>query len=1356
MKKTIDILLLEDDPADAKLIQVKIEEADLAFRTTCVRTREEFDDALRLGRCDIILADYRLPKYDGMSALRLAQERCPEIPFIFVSGTMGEEVAIEALTQGATDYVLKHNLARLPAAVMRALTEAQTRLERKQAQEALQRSNEMLRAIIEAAPVAIIALDLDGRVQSVWNPAAEKMLGWSEQEVMGKPLPTVPASRQGEFKRFMEQLRRGMSLDGIDVRRQRRDGTPIDYSIYASPLCDAQGRISGNLAVLVDITERRRSSMINAARLRLMQFAATHSLDELLEEAINEAEKETDSLIGFYAFIDDDQQSLTLQNWSTRTKAQFCKAQVKGVHYPIADAGVWADSFHQRRPVIHNDYMSLPRRKVLPEGHAGIVRELVVPVMRGEQVKAVLGVGNKSTDYTEKDVEAMSLLADLIWEITERKLAEQQVAQMSFALNGTHEAAFIVDEHACFKYVNEETCRILGYSRDELFAMTVPDISPEYSVAHWPGRWSNLKEQGASTIERQITTRDGRVVPVEINASYFEYEGRGYMLGLARDITERKQAERERLANLRFFECMDRVNRAIQGTANLEAMMRDLLDVVLSIFDCDRAFLMYPCDPEAPTLYCPMERNKPEYTGIRELGGEHPVDPQVAAALRVLLAADGPATFGPGMQHALPEDVSEQYGIKSVMSMAIYPKTGSPWQFGIQQCASARIWTVEEMRMFEAVGRRLTDGLTSLLSYRDLRQSEEFLDNVVEHVPNMLFVKDTRDLRFVRFNKAGEQLLGWAREELLGKTDHDFFPKEMADFFTDKDRQVLDTGALVDIAEETIRNRGNEKRILHTKKIPILDETGTPQYLLGISEDITEHKQAQESIRKLSQAIEQSPVSIVITDVEGNIEFVNAAFAQITGYTFAEALGQNPRILKSGETPAEEYHRLWQTISSGGVWQGEFHNRKKNGELFWEHATIAPVRDADNAITHYVAVKEDITERKKLEAQLRQVQKLEAIGLLAGGIAHDFNNILSAITGYTEISQSIVEPESEVAEYLAHVLEAGWRAKELINQILMFSRETEQELRPIRLALPVKEALKLIRASVPATIEIHTEILSQASALADPTQVHQIVMNLCTNATHAMKETGGLLQVHLTDITIDHGDHHKTYPDAAPGEYIRLTVSDQGHGIDAFHLERIFDPFFTTKEKGEGSGMGLSVVHGIVKSYGGMIYVHSRPGEGGTFEILIPALESALPDKIAIQKPVPTGSESILFVDDEEMIADIVKGMLETLGYRVAVRTSPIEALEAFRDHPDGFDLMVTDLIMPKMSGLELAEKILQIRPDLPIVLCTGFGVNMDEEQIVRRGVRHVIFKPILRRDMATAVRNALDGADDGPIILQR
>jgi PAS domain S-box-containing protein len=599
----------------------------------------------------------------------------------------------------------------------------------------------------------------------------------------------------------------------------------------------------------------------------------------------------------------------------------------------------------------------------------------VVPVMRGEKVKAILGVGNKPTDYTDKDVEALTLLADLIWEIAERKQAEQQVTQMSFALNGIHEAAFMVDEDARIKYVNDETCRILGYSRDALLAMKVPDITPEYSIAQWSLRWSDLKEQGASKIERQIATRDGRVVSLEVNTSYFEYEGRGYVLGLARDITERKQAERERLANLMFFESMDRVNRSIQAADDLESMMRDLLDVVLSIFDCHRAFLMVPCDPEAPTLYGPMERNKPEYPGVRELGGEHPMDPQVAAALRVLLAADGPVTFGPGLQHTLPEDVSKQFGIKSVISMAIYPKTGSPWQFGIQQCDRARIWMAEEVRMFEAVGRRLADGLSSLLSYRDLRRNEEFLDNIVEHFPHMVFVKDAQDLRFVRFNQAGERLLGYSREELLGKTDYDFFPKEMADFFTDKDRQVLQTKALVDIAEETIRNRSNEKRLLHTKKIPILDETGTPQYLLGISEDITGRKRAEEKMHRSDQRLrlhsEQSPLGFLEWDDHFRAVEWNAACERIFGYSRDEAMGRHAKDLIFPVQVHELVDGIYQNLMRQTGGQHSINeNVTKDGRIIvceWFNTTLI---NKDGKAIGVASVCRDITKQKRLEEEL--------------------------------------------------------------------------------------------------------------------------------------------------------------------------------------------------------------------------------------------------------------------------------------------------------------------------------------------------------------------------------------------------
>ena len=1195
MQTMIHILHLEDDLADAELVQVKLAETGLACRIALAQTRDEFETALGQGGTDIILSDYRLPMYNGLSALHLARERCPEIPFIFVSGAMGEEAAIEALTQGATDYVLKQNLSRLAAAVQRALQETRNQHERRQAQEALQRSNALLQAIIQAAPVAIVGLDLDGHVHSVWNPTAEKMLGWRAEEVIGRPLPTVAADHQAEFKHFRQQIRKGMTLDGVEVRRQRRDGTPIDYSIYASPLHDEQDRISGNIAVLVDITERKRTEAQLSEQL--------HFFQQLLD--------------------------------------------------------------------------SIP-----------------VPVYYKDREGIYLGC------------------------------------------NAAFEA-------------------FIGLPRKEIVGKTVHQVTPdERADEHHQADLALLRHPGVHTYEVGGIYSDGQHHDVIFNKATFvdANDCVAGTVGTLVDITERKEAEHQRLANLMFFESMDKVNRAIQQADSLEQMMRDVLDIVLSILDCERVYLLYPCDPTADAWTVPMERSKPGYAGpVYRNRLEIPMNPEMAARLQTLVDADGPVQYGPGTDHPLPDKVQKEHGFKSTISTILYPRVGKAWQFGIHQCSHARIWTAAEERLIQEIGWRLTDALTSLLAHRHLQESEERYRLIAENTVDTISIFDL-NLKPLYTSPSVLKLRGYTVQEAMTQPlDQVLTPKSLqkvekvfAEQMALEENGKADPARTVLIELEQYCKDGSTIWV-ELAASALRDSNLQLTGILTVSRDITERKRAEASIRKLSQAIEQSPVSIVITDVTGRIEFVNAKFTQVTGYTFEEALGENPRILKSGETPAEAYRRLWKTIASGGVWQGEFHNRKKNGELFWEQATIAPVRDADNVISHYLAVKEDITERKKLEAQLRQVQKMEAIGQLAGGIAHDFNNILSAITGYTEISISTLEPESPVSKHLAQVLEACARAKELINQILTFSRETEQELRPIRVSLPVKEALKLIRASVPPDIEIRSEILSRTSALADPTQIHQIVMNLCTNAAHAMKMGGGCLDVRLTDITIDHTDHRKHYPDVKPGEYIRLTVSDEGHGIDAHHIHRIFEPFFTTKEKGEGTGMGLSVVHGIVKSYGGWIDVHSRSGEGCTFEILFPALERAVTGEAVLEKPIPSGSESILFVDDETMIADIAKKMLESLGYHVAVRTNAIEALEAFRNNPKGYDLVITDLAMPKMSGLELAEKILQIRPELPIVLCTGFGIRIGEEKVARHGVRDIIYKPILRRDMAVTVRKTLD-----------
>ncbi|HDO31124.1 MAG TPA: response regulator [Desulfobacteraceae bacterium] len=401
-------------------------------------------------------------------------------------------------------------------------------------------------------------------------------------------------------------------------------------------------------------------------------------------------------------------------------------------------------------------------------------------------------------------------------------------------------------------------------------------------------------------------------------------------------------------------------------------------------------------------------------------------------------------------------------------------------------------------------------------------------------------------------------------------------------------------------------------------------------------------------------------------------------------------------------------------------------------------ATIILARD----ITE---LKRAAREKKKLEGQLRQALKMEAIGTLAGGIAHDFNNILAAIVGYADLAKDELPAESRSGKRIDEVLKASGRARDLVQQILAFSRKSEQERAPLQLHLLVKETLKLLRASIPSTIEIRRNIDPHSgNILADPTQIHQVLMNLCTNAAQAMDEKGGVLFVGLDCLELKEKDF-KGEADPRPGPYVRLTVKDTGCGIDPFIMDRIFDPYFTTKEVGKGSGMGLSVVHGIVKSHNGKITVASKLNQGTTFKVYFPRVEEESQPKPEGSAPLPVGGERILFVDDEQDLTDATRGILTYLGYRVTAKTSSLEALALFRSQPDAFDLVITDQTMPEMTGVQLAGELLGIRPDLPIILCTGYSSKVDAGVAEDMGIRAFAMKPVGQDKLAEVIRQVLD-----------
>ena len=384
-------------------------------------------------------------------------------------------------------------------------------------------------------------------------------------------------------------------------------------------------------------------------------------------------------------------------------------------------------------------------------------------------------------------------------------------------------------------------------------------------------------------------------------------------------------------------------------------------------------------------------------------------------------------------------------------------------------------------------------------------------------------------------------------------------------------------------------------------------------------------------------------------------------------------------------------------------------------------------------------------ERTRLFDQLQITQRMEAIGTLAGGIAHDFNNILASIMGYTELAMEEVEEKSQAHHDLGQIFKACSRAKDLIYQILMFSQQTEQERVPVKVSHAVKEVLKLLRASLPSTIDIRQVISKNLNhILADPTQIHQIVMNLCANAAHAMQENGGVLEVRLYQVTLNAGFANQ-YPDMKQGQYVKMSFKDTGHGIPPEVRDSIFNPYFTTKEKGEGTGLGLAVVHGIVKNLEGEITVDSEPGKGSIFDVYLPVIEDEEQEIIKLIEPLHTGHENVLVVDDEPGIVEMGGRMLESLGYRVTTRTSSIEALELFKHEPGRFELIITDMTMPNMTGDRFSQEVMKIRPDIPIILCTGYSHQISEEKAKKIGIKAFVMKPLVKRELSSIVRQVLD-----------
>ncbi len=864
-------------------------------------------------------------------------------------------------------------------------------------------------------------------------------------------------------------------------------------------------------------------------------------------------------------------------------------------------------------------------------------------------------------------------------------------------------------------YISPQIQDILGFTQEEwmaapgLWAGRLHEEERERVSADMQRRRAGADSEKFSA-EYRLLDREGKVVWIHEDVLSVR-DGKGEVLliqGMMRDITARKEGE-----------------RALRES---EAKFRTLIETAPSAIFIHEGKRFTFANPAAEVL-----------TGYtrRELMGMNPFDLAVADSHGLLREIQDAVRADSAIPQRHEIAITSKHGHVRWLDLSVIPI-----RFEGRIAGLTTAFDITERKRAEEKVRSLS------------RQNELILQAMGEGIYGL----DTNGtITFI--NPAAALLTGWSVDELIGRRSHPVlhhswfdgtpYPEELCPVCA-----TLSDGISRHEEDEVFWRKDGTRFPVEYAGTPMRDEGGELVGVVVVFRDISERRRAEEERLRLATAIEQSAESIIITDGAGALQYVNPAFERITGYAREEVIGCHTRILKSGKHDREFYRSIRTAVRRGQVWKGRTINKRKDGSLFEVESTISPVRDSAGSIINYVAVQRDVTHEAELERQLRQAQKMEAIGTLAGGIAHDFNNILSAITGYTELALDGIPEGTTARSDLGQVLKAGERARNLVKQILTFSRQSEQERRPTEIGRIVKEALKLLRASLPSTIEIRQSIAvtpGQDVSLADPTQIHQVLMNLCTNAAHAMRDAGGLLSVRLESIEtgVEDGvpELNGRRPNVLPGAYLMLTVSDTGHGIEPALLDRIFDPFFTTKGPGEGTGMGLAVVHGIVKSHGGAISVSSDMEKGTTFGVFLPRVISAERQGEALHArvPLPRGTERILFVDDEEPLVEMGRERLKRLGYSVVTSTSSLHALEMFRADPDAFDLVITDQTMPHLTGVELARAMMTIKPTLPVILCTGYSESITPESAKAAGICEFLMKPIILPEIARTIRDVLD-----------
>jgi PAS domain S-box-containing protein len=1367
---------LEDNPRDAKLTASVLDDGEGKVQYEVTDSPEFFRQSLEKAKYDVILADFNLHNWTAMDALEILKHSGKDVPLIVVTGSLGDEAAVECIKQGAADIVLKDRPARLPTAVRRALEERRLREQHKQAEESLRESEERYRALFERNLAGVFQTTLEGRILEC-NLAMANILGFnSPQDVWNRHVQDFYYSEEDRTN-FLEKLQIEGHLTNFEMRLRRHDGGPVWLLGNLSLMAPAASGIQTIDGTLIDITERK---LADAESSRLA--AIVNSTDNAILSTTREG---------------------LIATWNAGAERMYgyTAEEMKGKHFSIfipedrrGDLAANEERLLRGQALVHSELENIRK-----DGSRFPVSLTISPI------KDVAGF-----------VTGVSVIAH---DITEGKRVEKELRLTQFSMEHASDGMFWMDSQGRIIRVNEAACRSLGRSREELLSLSIPDIDPLFRKEAWEAFWEELKSRGTMAFETQHQTKQGRIFTVAITANRVEFDGKEYSFALVHDITERKRADESlRESEERFratFEnagigmaLVDMQGRPIKSNPRLRQMLgyseEELSRMVFTEFT-------HPDDRELDWgLYSELVTGKYEKYEIEKRflnkGGG-----MVWGLLTASLVKDSDRR--PVCAVAMVQDITERKRTERELRLT---------QFSVKHASEAIFWIDPQgliVYVNEAACRSLGRSREELLSlsipdldpltpkeawgrfWEEIKargsmtfetQNETKLGRIfpVEISANYLEF-DGKEYAFAFNHDITERKR--AEEELLFKTalleaqaettidgilvvdmtDHILLVNSQFSkmwnsaeeaIHTKDDRklreyvqaQVKDPATFIERvrylnAHETEKSRDELElkngRVFDRYSSPLRDSTGKLYGRIWYFRDITERKKSEAEHIRLVTAIEQSAEAVVITNTDGVIEYVNPAFTWITGYGREEALGQNLRILKSGKQDRAFYQQLWATILKGEIWHGEIINRRKDGKLYTEEVNITPIREARGEITHFIAAKQDVTERRSMEEQLHHAAKMEAVGRLAGGVAHDFNNLLTIINGYTELLLETPASEIKPGAFLKEIKDAGERAASLTRQLLAFSRRQVLAPRALDLNGVVSNVEKMLRRLIGEDVELRTVLDPSLGRIkADPGQIEQVIMNLAVNARDAMP-SGGILTIETSNVELDQ-TFARSHVGVKPGPHVMLKVGDTGVGMTVETKARIFEPFFTTKEKGKGTGLGLATVYGIVQQSEGVIWVDSELGQGTVFKISLPAVsEIPAPEGHAkTETAAASGSETILVVEDEEGVRSLVCAALESVGYKVLETDGAASALATCAKYDGPIHLLLTDVVMPQLSGPLVAEKLTSLRPDIKVLYMSGYT----DDAVVRHGVLShdmpFIQKPFTPMALRRKIREVLGG----------